>query len=181
MARVRKIENRQALDVIAQQDTIDTLFYCDPPYVRSTRTSLLHKGGDNDSGYAHEMSDNDHRALAAALHEIKGMAVDRLLGPDRERGKTWINFAADADHGASIGMPAGSTFKAFTLAAALDQDMPFGTRLNAPSGFTPTGYRNCKGQRVGDTKYFDAAGFRPEVREPILKTNAIKALGLDRA
>ena len=29
-------------------------------------------------------------------------------------------------------------------------------------------------------KDFDAAGFRPEVREPILKTNAIKALGLDR-
>jgi membrane peptidoglycan carboxypeptidase len=84
--------------------------------------------------------------------EIKGMAVDRQLGPNRERGKTWINFAADADHGASIGMPAGSTFKVFTLAAALDQDLPFGTQLNAPSGFTPTGFRNCKGQRVGDTK-----------------------------
>jgi membrane peptidoglycan carboxypeptidase len=98
-----------------------------------------------------------HKAAAETLvepgtGEIKGMAVDRLLGPNRERGKTWINFAADADHGASIGMPAGSTFKVFTLAAALDQDLPFGTRLNAPSGFTPTGYRNCKGQRVGDTK-----------------------------
>ena len=49
---------------------------------------------------------------------IKGMAVDRELGPDSERGKTWINFAADASHGSSIGMQAGSTFKAFTLAAA---------------------------------------------------------------
>ena len=29
-------------------------------------------------------------------------------------------------------------------------------------------------------KDYDAAGFRPEVRELILKTNAIKALGLDR-
>jgi membrane peptidoglycan carboxypeptidase len=97
-----------------------------------------------------------HKAAAETLiepgtGEIKGMAVDRQLGPDRQRGKTWINFAADADHGASIGMPAGSTFKVFTLAAALDQGLPFGTRLSAPSSFTPTGYRNCKGQRVGDT------------------------------
>ncbi|WP_344959539.1 penicillin-binding protein [Actinomadura miaoliensis] len=84
--------------------------------------------------------------------EIKGMAVDRKLGSDRERGKTWINFAADASHGSSIGMQAGSTFKVFTLAAALDEDMPFGTRLMAPRYYTPTGYRDCKGRRVGDTK-----------------------------
>ncbi|WP_192809965.1 transglycosylase domain-containing protein [Actinomadura rudentiformis] len=82
--------------------------------------------------------------------EIKGMVVDRQLGSDKVRGKTWINFAADASHGSSIGMQAGSTFKAFTLAAALEDDMPFGTRLMAPRRFTPTGYRNCKGQRIGD-------------------------------
>ncbi|WP_285492062.1 transglycosylase domain-containing protein [Actinomadura sp. NBRC 104425] len=84
--------------------------------------------------------------------EIKGMAVDRELGSNRERGKTWINFAADASHGSSIGMQAGSTFKVFTLAAALDENMPFGTRLMAPRAFVPTGYRDCKGRRVGDTK-----------------------------
>ncbi|WP_165495020.1 penicillin-binding protein [Actinomadura roseirufa] len=82
--------------------------------------------------------------------EIKAMVVDRRLGADRERGKTWINFAADADHGSSIGMQAGSTFKVFTLAAALDQDLPFGTRLMAPREYTPVGYRDCKGHRVGD-------------------------------
>ncbi|WP_158581496.1 penicillin-binding protein [Actinomadura spongiicola] len=82
--------------------------------------------------------------------EIKAMVVDRRLGPDKERGKTWINFAADASHGSSIGMQAGSTFKAFTLAAALDEGMPFGTRLFAPRKYTPVGYRNCDGERVGD-------------------------------
>ncbi|MCP2336837.1 transglycosylase domain-containing protein [Actinomadura rupiterrae] len=96
-----------------------------------------------------------HKAAAEALVEpgtgqIKGMAVDRDLGPDSQRGKTWINFAADADHGSSIGMQAGSTFKAFTLAAALEQDMPFGTMMDAPTEFTPTGYRDCDGKRVGD-------------------------------
>ncbi|WP_227022946.1 penicillin-binding protein [Actinomadura rubrobrunea] len=97
------------------------------------------------------------KAAAEALVEpgtgaIRGMAVDRDLGSDRERGKTWINFAADASHGSSIGMQAGSTFKVFTLAAALEDGMPFGTRLMAPRSFVPTGYRDCKGRRVGDTK-----------------------------
>src|SRR5262249_46168609 len=78
-----------------------------------------------------------------ATGAIKGMAAARRLGPDQERGKTWINFAADASHGASIGMQAGSTFKAFTLAAALDQGMPFGQRLMAPTRFRPTGYHDC--------------------------------------
>ncbi|TDD67257.1 PASTA domain-containing protein [Actinomadura rubrisoli] len=82
--------------------------------------------------------------------EIKAMVVDRKLGSNKERGKTWINFAADASHGSSIGMQAGSTFKVFTLAAALEEDLPFGTRLMAPRGYTPVGYRDCKGRRVGD-------------------------------
>ncbi|MFA1541201.1 penicillin-binding protein [Actinomadura monticuli] len=96
-----------------------------------------------------------HKAAAEAMvepgtGEIKAMVVDRELGPDKERGKTWINFAADAAHGSSIGMQAGSTFKAFTLAAALDEGMPFGTRLMAPRAFTPVGFRDCRGDRVGD-------------------------------
>jgi DNA adenine methylase len=98
------IDNRDAIDVIQQQDTIDTLFYCDPPYVRSTRTSLLHKGGDNDSGYAHEMTDEDHRALALELRQVKGMVVvsgyacalyDKELYPDWQR----VEIAARADGG----------------------------------------------------------------------------------
>ncbi|MFB4311106.1 penicillin-binding protein [Actinomadura sp. GTD37] len=96
-----------------------------------------------------------HKAAAEAMvepgtGEIKALVVDRRLGPDKERGKTWINFAADASHGSSIGMQAGSTFKAFTLAAALDEGLPFGTRLMAPREFTPVGFRNCDGARVGD-------------------------------
>ncbi|QXJ26804.1 transglycosylase domain-containing protein [Actinomadura graeca] len=96
-----------------------------------------------------------HKAAAEAMVEpgtgkIKALVVDRALGPDRERGKTWINFAADASHGSSIGMQAGSTFKAFTLAAALDEGLPFGTRLLAPSSFTPVGYRDCDGKARND-------------------------------
>ncbi|MEO5877975.1 MAG: penicillin-binding protein [Streptosporangiaceae bacterium] len=98
----------------------------------------------------------DHLAAAQTLiepgtGEIKGMDVDRKLGDDREWGKTWINFAADADHGTSIGMAAGSTFKVFTLAAAFDEGIPIGERISAPAGYAPEGFRNCKGQNVSDS------------------------------
>ncbi len=94
------IENRNAIEIIRQQDTVETLFYCDPPYVRSTRTSLQHKGGD--SGYAHEMSDDDHRALASVLHQVRGLVVisgygcalyDKDLYPDWQRVE--MHSAAD--------------------------------------------------------------------------------------
>jgi membrane peptidoglycan carboxypeptidase len=100
---------------------------------------------------------SSHKAAAEALiepgtGEVKAMVVDRDLGPAEKRGKTWVNFAADSDHGTSIGMQAGSTFKIFTLAAALDQGMPFGHRLMAPDHYTPTGFRDCDGKPVGSTE-----------------------------
>jgi membrane peptidoglycan carboxypeptidase len=97
-----------------------------------------------------------HKAAAEVLVEpgtgaVKAMVVDRALGPAEKRGKTWVNFAADSDHGTSIGMQAGSTFKVFTLAAALDQGMAFGHRLMAPDHFVPTGFRDCGGKYAGST------------------------------
>lgn len=59
-----QIENRPALDVIGLYDSVDTLFYCDPPYVHSTR-------GDA-KAYKHEMSDAEHEALAKTLNKVAG-------------------------------------------------------------------------------------------------------------
>lgn len=69
------VECRSAPEIIRQQDSLDTLFFCDPPYVHSTRTALAHKGGANDCCYRHEMTDDDHRALAVVLHATVGMVV----------------------------------------------------------------------------------------------------------
>jgi membrane peptidoglycan carboxypeptidase len=97
----------------------------------------------------------EHKAATEVLiqpgtGDIRAMAIDRAMGSDAQRGKTWINLAADADHGASLGMQAGSTFKIFTLAAALDKGIPFGAKMWAPNGFVPTGYTDCAGHDVGD-------------------------------
>lgn len=61
------IENRDAMKVMAHHDTEQTLHYVYPPYVSATR--------DKGSDYRHEMSDDDHRELAAFLKTLKGMVV----------------------------------------------------------------------------------------------------------
>jgi len=58
-----QIENRPAIEVIKLYDDDDTLFYCDPPYVHSTR-------GDA-KAYSFEMKDGEHRDLARALNRAK--------------------------------------------------------------------------------------------------------------
>jgi DNA adenine methylase len=63
------IENRPALDVISNNDTVDTLFYVDPPYLHSLRSAV------NSKAYRHEMTDADHVRLAELLHGVKGHVV----------------------------------------------------------------------------------------------------------
>lgn len=61
------IENRDFLEVIDQQDTPETLFYVDPPYLRATR--------DAGTDYRHELTDEQHKTLLERLCGLKGMAV----------------------------------------------------------------------------------------------------------
>jgi DNA adenine methylase len=62
-----QIENRPALEVIERYDSPDTLFYCDPPYPHECRGDI--------HAYGFEMTDEEHRKLAEALHRIKGKAA----------------------------------------------------------------------------------------------------------
>lgn len=73
-----QIENRPATEVIELYDSPKTLFYCDPPYLHSTR-------GDS-KAYSFEMNEDQHRALASVLNECKGMvAVSGYDHPVMER------------------------------------------------------------------------------------------------
>jgi DNA adenine methylase len=62
------IEQREAIKLIPVFDRTDTLFYADPPYLQSTRSSRSVK-------YRCEMTDNDHVELADVLHQVKGMVI----------------------------------------------------------------------------------------------------------
>lgn len=86
------IENRSALEVIADYDTPNTLFYVDPPYPLSTRRRPDH-------GYDHEMPDDkQHIDLLDLLLSVDGKVIvsgmahpiydDRLSGWERVVLKT---------------------------------------------------------------------------------------------
>lgn len=59
-----QIEHASATEVIQRYDSIETLFYCDPPYPHDSRT--------DHNAYAYEMTDDQHRTLAEVLHSVKG-------------------------------------------------------------------------------------------------------------
>ncbi len=59
-----QIENRPALEIIELYDSPTTLFYCDPPYLHSTR-------GDS-KAYGFELDESEHTNLASALSKCEG-------------------------------------------------------------------------------------------------------------
>lgn len=63
------IEHLPATELIGRYTFPNTLIYCDPPYLLSTRSNRT--GGE----YRHEMSEADHVALARVLHESPCMVV----------------------------------------------------------------------------------------------------------
>ncbi|HZL36462.1 MAG TPA: DNA adenine methylase [Tepidisphaeraceae bacterium] len=99
--RTVQIVSRDAFKVIKKWDGPNTLFYCDPPYVHSTRD------GQSRDLYGVELTEDDHRRLAALLNTCQGKVV--LSGyPSplyREIYKSWrtesIEIANHAATGAS--------------------------------------------------------------------------------
>ena len=89
------IENKDAIELMRQHDGEQTLFYCDPPYVHETRSGKMHGW----HGYTHEMSDEQHRAMAAVLRDLKatvivsGYACDMY---DKELFADWYRVEREA-------------------------------------------------------------------------------------
>ncbi len=87
------IERRHAHEVLTAHDGPDTLHYVDPPYVHSTRQ----KG--NLENYRYEMTDDDHRQLAAVLKTLRGgVIVSGYASPlyDQELFSSWHRAARAA-------------------------------------------------------------------------------------
>lgn len=68
-ARLKRVAilNRDALDVIRQQDGPDTLFYLDPPYLGETRAT--------EDVYSHEMGVDQHAELLQTVRECEGLVM----------------------------------------------------------------------------------------------------------
>lgn len=109
-----QIEHSNAAEVIERYDSVDTLFYLDPPYVAETR------GRWQKTAYEYEMTDGDHEALATMAHKVAGMVIisgyrselyDRLYadwrrvdtvarvnGPGHAVESLWLSPSSDGIH-----------------------------------------------------------------------------------
>jgi membrane peptidoglycan carboxypeptidase len=85
---------------------------------------------------------------------VKALAVNRTFGEDEAPGQTKLNLAI----GGSSGMQAGSTFKPFVLAAAIEQGIPLGTAFNSPNQYTSREFTTCDGGQCGKPYTVSNAG-----------------------
>jgi membrane peptidoglycan carboxypeptidase len=93
------------------------------------------------------VKDPSQRAAAITLVEpgtgnVIAMAQNREWGL-KGRGKTTYNYNVDQGFGGTIGMQAGSTFKVFTLAAALEQGFSPSEGIASPNPKTFENFVNC--------------------------------------
>ncbi len=79
--------------------------------------------------------------------KVRGLAQSKPMGRDVKKGQSFINFTVPRKYGDSGGFSAGSTFKMFTVAAALKQGVSVGQTFNSPPKLTmPAGtYEDCNG------------------------------------
>jgi membrane peptidoglycan carboxypeptidase len=79
---------------------------------------------------------------------ILAMAQNRTWGT-KGAGATTLNYNAPKAYN-GVGMQAGSTFKVFVLAAAIEQGIPINAPTFAPARVPTTGYTNCAGHSIDD-------------------------------
>lgn len=91
------IENRDALEVMSQHDSPETLHYVDPPYVWETRSSAMHRN----RCYTHELDAAGHTRLLTFLGSLAGSVVvsgyPHPTYDDALAGWRRIEIAAHAD------------------------------------------------------------------------------------
>ena len=64
--------------------------------------------------------------------DVLAISQSRPMGRDKKKGETYLNYVVDSKYGDSAGFQAGSTFKVFVLAAALEQGLRTSTAFNSP-------------------------------------------------
>jgi membrane peptidoglycan carboxypeptidase len=79
--------------------------------------------------------------------EVRALSQSRPMGSDKKRGETYLNYVVPRRYGDANGFQAGSTFRAFVLAAAIKKGIPLSTSINAPQTISipESRYRTCNG------------------------------------
>ena len=89
--------------------------------------------------------------------DVRALAQSRPMGKDKQGGETYLNYTVPKKYGDANGFQAGSTFKLFVLAAAINQGIPLSTSINSPQTmhFDDWDFETCDGPYAGDQKGWD--------------------------
>ncbi|WP_243061224.1 transglycosylase domain-containing protein [Nocardioides sp. SR21] len=79
---------------------------------------------------------------------VTALAQSRPMGRSEAAGQTFLNYTVPTRYGGSAGFQAGSTFKPFVLAAAVNDHIPLSTTLNPPAEMSipQEEFANCEGE-----------------------------------
>ncbi len=82
---------------------------------------------------------------------VRALAQSRPMGTNAKAGETHLNYAVPKEYGDANGFQAGSTFKVFVLAAAINQGIPLNTSISSPQTMTipDSEFETCDGPYYG--------------------------------
>ncbi|HEX5919686.1 MAG TPA: transglycosylase domain-containing protein [Nocardioides sp.] len=91
--------------------------------------------------------------------DVKALAQSRPMGKDKAAGETYLNYTVPKKYGDANGFQAGSTFKLFVLASAINQGIPLSTSINSPQQIhlDDAEFETCDGPYAGDGEGWDVA------------------------
>jgi membrane peptidoglycan carboxypeptidase len=120
-------------------------------FVRTTLNSATQAAATEATLDAIPATDPSGKAVAISMVEpgtgrIIAMAQNRSWGIDGA-GVTTYNYNVGTDRGGTLGMQAGSTFKVFTMLAALEEGVSPYQKLASPPKKTFTKFKGCDGER----------------------------------
>ena len=124
-----------------------------------TSLDLRYQKAADDAVAAH-VAPTDQAIGALAMVEpgtgaVRALAQSRPMGRDKKAGQTYLNYIVPQEYGDSNGFQAGSTFKLFVLASAIEYNgFPLHQQINSPAEkiIPESNYKGCPGDgnRVGE-------------------------------
>ncbi|MBA3780681.1 MAG: transglycosylase domain-containing protein [Nocardioides sp.] len=82
---------------------------------------------------------------------VKALAQSRPMGGNKKAGETYLNYVVPQEYGDANGFQAGSTFKVFVLASAINQGIPMSTSIPSPDSLEipDSNFETCDGPYAG--------------------------------